>query len=53
VPVFSELTNISVPLASVRPQVAPILTQLSTFSAINMPVLGHDNTARKTNHPGK
>jgi hypothetical protein len=67
VPVFSELTNISVTLASVRAQVAPIrsdvscvrtdiaaiLTQVSTFSAIDMPGLGHDNIAGKTNRSGK
>jgi hypothetical protein len=67
VPVFSELKNISVTLASIRPQVSPIrsdvscirtdiaaiLSQVSTFSAIDMPVLGHDNTVRKTNRSGK
>jgi hypothetical protein len=67
VPVFSELQKISVTLASVRPQVAPvrpevsrigtditaILTQVSTFPAIDVPVLGHDDTARKTKHSGK
>jgi len=67
VPVFSELKKISVTLASVRPHVAPIrpevscigtdiaaiLTQFSTFPAIDMPVLGHDDTAGKTKGSGK
>jgi hypothetical protein len=67
VPVISQLKNIPVPLASIRPQVAlirsdvsrigtdiaPIPTQVSTFAAIDMPVLCYDNTARKTHRSGK
>jgi hypothetical protein len=58
VSVFSELKNISLTLTSICPQVASIrsdvsrirmniaaiLTQISAFSAIDMPVLRHDNT---------
>jgi len=67
VPVFSELKKISMTLTRIRPQVAPIrsevsgigtdiaaiLTQVSTFPAIDMPVLGHDDTARKTKRSRK
>jgi hypothetical protein len=67
VPVLPELTYISVTLTTIRPQVAPIrsdvscirtdiaaiLTQVSPFSAIDVAVLGHHNTARKTNRSGK
>jgi len=67
VSVVAELNNISSTLTSICPQVtsirsdvscirtniAAILTQISAFSAINMPVLRHYNTARKTNRSGK
>jgi uncharacterized membrane protein len=59
VSVSSELKDISLALTSICPQVASIrsdvscirtniaaiLTQISAFSAIDVPILGHDNTA--------
>jgi hypothetical protein len=51
--ISAQFASIRSDVASIRTNVAAILTQVSPFSAIDMPVLGHYNTARKTDHSGK